>query len=213
MAAREGNGTEMPNPVYFPFATSKVVKFFDFSTLLKGLFGLDIREEPKRQEGAKLAKRGLTESEKIILYALVKYPDLNDTGIARITKTSRQTVSQTKKRLLSEGFLSLVNIPDMKRLGLELLVLCHSKFNMDSECDPPVWMVAGERESLGIFIFKNYTEYRIMHNKLSEVREKLSKPEPAIFLFPIEQIKFLKIDFASIIKKIFDMKIDTKTNF
>lgn len=198
-----------PNPLYFPFATTKVMNFLNFSTLLKDLFDLDIKEESEKHTKPAKGKliRMLTVNEKIILYALVKYPDLNDTEIARITKISRQTVSQTKKSLLKENFLNVTNIPDMKRLGLELLVLCHSKFNIDSEyINPPLWMVAGERESLSIFIFKNYTEYRTMHNKLNEIKEKLSMPESVMSLFPIEQIKFQKMDFASIIKKIFDLK-------
>lgn len=196
--------------VHFPFATTKIMNFFNFDILLKDLFGLNIKEEFEKQtKHTKSAKRELTKNEKIILYALVKYPDLNDTKIAKIIKISRQTVSQVKKRLLKENFLKVVNIPDMKRLDLELLVLCHSKFNFDSEdINPPVWMIAGEKERLDVFIFKNYTEYRTIYNKLNEIKEKLSMPEPIVSLFPIEQIKFQKIDFASIVKKMFDLKTD-----
>lgn len=213
-ATYDRSTTEMPNPTYYPFAISNMVNFFDYSLLLESLFNLNVEEEADRP--IKSAGRELTNNEKIILYALTKYPDLTETQIAAKTKISRQTVSQIKDRLIKENYLKMANIPDVKRLDCELMAYSFGKILNISQLDRQkkvpylVFAVHTEREGSGIFIFESYTNHKIEYDKLINIlkKEHLIVGEPAMHLFPIHQIKFQKMDFAPLAKKVLELKVD-----
>ena len=207
----EQNNNEMPIPAYFPFAMSSILNFFDYSLLLKSLFGLNIKEEDGQ---IKQVKRELTNNEKIILYALARYPDLADTEIAAKTKISRQTVSQIKNSLINDNFLKIANIPDVRKLDCELIAYSHGKiFNIkkldiQQKISYLVFGVYTKREGSAIFIFEDYAKHKMQYDKLISLlkKEQLIIGEPTMHLFPISHIKFQKIDFAPLVKKIFGLK-------
>jgi len=210
----EGSNIEMPNIFYFPFEMSRIINLFDYSILLKSLFNLEIEEGIIKPVSS--TKRELANNEKIVLYALTKYPDLTDSEIAAKTKISRPTVNLIKKNLLKEDFLRMINIPDVKKLNLELLVYSNAKIDLKKikkekpEVSPLIFMVNSERESSGIFIFENYTKYKIAYDRLTSLlkEKQFIIGEPTRYLFPIQQIKSQKIDFAPLVKKVFGLKVD-----
>jgi len=210
----EESDIELPNIIYFPFEMSRIINLFDYSNLLKSLFNLKIKEDIITP--IKSTKKELTNNEKTILYALTKYPDLADTEISAKTRISRPTVSQIKKNLLKEDFLKIVNIPDARKLDCELLVYSHTKIvghkrnKLTLEIPSCLFTMMGEREMSCISIFENYTKYKIECDKLTNLLKKkqLITNEPIRYLFPIQQIKFQKIEFAPLVKKIFELKVD-----
>ena len=207
------NGTmEPPHFSYFPFEMSNIIKFFDYSALIKSLFSLNVKEENGKT--IKSIKRELTSNEKIILYALTKYPDLTETGIAAKTRISRQTVSQIKNSLINDNFLKIVNIPDVRKLNCELLAYSYGKIdsgNIDKQKEVPsvIFRIHTEREDSSIFIFEDYTMYKAIYGELiSNLKQRgVITDEPKICLIPINQIKFQKMDFAPLVKKILELKV------
>ena len=148
---------------------SSILNFFDYSLLLKSLFGLNIKEEDGQ---IKQVKRELTNNEKMILYALARYPDLADTEIAAKTKISRQTVSQIKNSLINDNFLKIANIPDVRKLDCELIAYSHGKIfsikklDIQQKISYLVFGVYTEREGSAIFIFEDYAKHKIQYDKL-----------------------------------------------
>ncbi|MBL7148074.1 MAG: PAS domain S-box protein [Nanoarchaeota archaeon] len=209
----EESNIEMPNIIYFPSTMSRIISLFDYSALLKSLFDLKIKDDIIKP--LKPATRELTDNEKIILYTLTKYPNLTDSEIAAKTKISRPTVSQIKKNLINENFLKIINIPDANKLNCELLVYSTAKIDLKKinkqkqEIPSLIFMVNSERESSGIFIFETYTKHKIAYDKFTGLlkKEQFIIGEPTRHLFPIQQIKSQKVDFAPLVKKIFDLKV------
>jgi PAS domain S-box-containing protein len=207
------------NLIYFPFETSKFENLFDYSPLLAKLFGLGIKEKPKKT--VKQVKRELTDKEKVILYALVKFPELNDSEIAEKTGLPRPSISQTRRRLTEDGFLATVNIPDPIRLRCELATLSHTKFNPKISLDTikkgteymksspsSTFMVAGDVESCSIDVFNDYTEHETKHNKdVKFYRENnLITENPVTIIFPLPQIQLQNLDFSPLVGKILGLK-------
>ena len=206
---------------HFPFETTQISQMFDYGPLLKMRFNLNIKEK-KEEVIKKPAQEKLTEREQIILYALTKWPELNDSEISKRIKVARQTTSKTKHRLMKQGMIKLINKPNLKKLGCDLLINLYYKFSQKNlnkrkekeiremkKIYPAVFRALSERESLSLSIFKNFIEYKKSYDKLLEyLKEKhISKEECSIFMIPIEQIKLEKMDFAPLLKKIFNLKL------
>ena len=218
---KEYNLMEDINVVYLPFETSKFENVFDYSSFLLKLFELDIKQEPKKT--VKQVKRELTDKEKIILYALVKFSELNDSEIAEKTRLPRPSISQTRRRLIEEGFLEMVNIPDPAQLRCELIVLNHTSFNPKISLDTinkgrehiknspsSTFAISGDIESCNLNVFNDYTEYEAKHNKdIKFYKEnKLITENPITTIFPLPQIQFQKLEFAPLVKNILDLKVN-----
>ena len=205
----EKDDMEKPNIIYLPFTMSKIMNFFDYSTLLNFLFNLNIKKETWKS--IKSTKRNLSENEKIILYAITKYPNSTVIEISDKTKISRSTMSNIKKNLINENFLKIINMPDNTKLNCELIVYSNAKIdlrkiNKGNQGIPSlIFMISSERESGNIFAFEDYTKYKIEFGKLASL---FKKEESIGHLFPTQQIRFNKIDFAPLVKKIFELNID-----
>lgn len=205
---------EPPDVIYFPFESTQIPKLLDYSTSVGRIFDLNIKDKPTKFKRAK--KRELSKIEKVILYALTKYPNLPDKDLAYKTKISRQTISKIKKKFLKENLLTIVNKPNTRELIYELLVCLHTKNNVKNNLEQipkmpsNIFTVSGDSEAFGIFLFENYAEHRTISGKLSKILRKGKKKikEPKIRLFSTRHIQSEKMDFASLVKKIFNLKVD-----
>ena len=207
----------------FVWKPDQIYALFDYNLTLGDLLDLNLGKKEKNSEFGKVKPIKLTEREAIILYALTKYPQLNDTVIAKKVKTARQTVSKIKHRLMSQRIIKLINEPNIKKIGCELFAATYNELNVGTnlkemkkainamkEACPAVFRISSNVDEFCLTIFKDYTEYKTMQNEMIQrFKEKnmLSK-EPKTFIIPIKQIKFYKMDFALLVKKTFDLKID-----
>ncbi|MDG6221274.1 MAG: helix-turn-helix domain-containing protein, partial [Candidatus Thermoplasmatota archaeon] len=124
---------EYPAEAIFPFEISTIHRFFNFAPFLERQFGLgdgwgpagDITFEQKPGE--------LSETDKRVYAALVEKPEKKDGEIARDMGISRHTVALHRKKLEDEGHIKRLRIPDMKEIGVNLLVFHHVKFNLHKE--------------------------------------------------------------------------------
>jgi DNA-binding MarR family transcriptional regulator len=181
--------------VMLPLKLSRIHRFFDYAPLLKEYFGLSVPEEP---ENRVLRKITLSGSEKEVLAALVRFPQASDGELAAATGLSRQTVGAIEKKLFDEGVVRKVRVPDVGKLGFELLAFTHLHMNprkgMDERSEgiqrmmgssANVLKVSGNLEGVTLSVFRDYTEYLRGHGKvLDYYKEKgLLVEEPTIKLF------------------------------
>ena len=202
--------------IFYPLDLCEIYSFFDFSTTLARLFNYK-NEVSIKPLWKKKTEISLTNTEKKIFHSIVKYPEQNNIGISKSTGKTRSTVSKVRKKLLHEELIKIVNIPNLDKLGSELMVFYHAKFNpkftlkdrkegieLLTKISTPVFQISGDIESCGLFAFKNYTEYTDLYNKiLSYYKEKqFVNVNPFLLFFPFQQLKWTKLDFASLTEKL-----------
>jgi len=206
--------------VLFPFKLSEVLRFFDFAPFLKQDFGLNIEDEPRELKNIK--KRKLTKNEKIILYALTKYPELNDGEIAKKINIHRPTVTNVKNKLIKDDFLQKIKIPNLAKFGCELLSLDYIEFGSETGSltktealelikNSPhiIFDIFGNKDCAILNIYKNYNDFKVNFNQRIKLcrQRNISIKDPTTFLFLIQDIKLQKLDFAPIVKNILGLEV------
>jgi len=71
----------------------------------------------------------LTDKEKLCLYGLVAYPDLNDRELSQKLNLNRSTITSIRNRLKSEKWYAELNIPNLHALGCQALTFVYGRFN------------------------------------------------------------------------------------
>ncbi len=209
---------ENPREIIFPFEISKIYRFFDFSPLLASTFGLEVRDE-KKLYFEKKENYSLSLNEKIIFCALVEYPEMTDKGIGEITGVSRHTVSRTRRKFEENGFICPLRIPDIKKLGFEILAFYHilfdprnaPNFSKDEARqlmnEKTVFFACRQFEAVIISIYENYEGYKIdKMEKMQFLKEKKWIAEnPLIRTYSLNKSVIIKdFTFAPITKKILE---------
>jgi hypothetical protein len=155
----------------------------------------------------KVMNRRLTEKEKKVFLGLVNYPDLPDNRIAEMIDTTRFTVTKIRKRFYEEKLMRTTCIPDIKKLGMNILAFTHSKFNSkvsQTKRDeylkytirsyPTIFHISRNIESMSIAIFKNFREYQESQDELNKYRieNEFLKTEPKTLLLSIPRMTKIK---------------------
>ncbi len=188
----------------FPLAKIKTTRLFDYSSLLKSLFSLKIENDSKEEAAnPKIpVKKELSYNEKIILYSLVKYPDLTNSEISARTGLSKPTIGKIKEKLINEGFIKVVNIPDIRKLGCKLLVYSNGTCLMQNKLKQEehflIFATNDKKQTCSIFVFEDYSKYDLKRQIFGQMTQ----------LFPVQNIKYQKMDFGPFVKKIFGLKTD-----
>jgi len=192
--------------VLFPLKLSKILRFFDYAPLLRKELEIDVEEKEVKQDlKPRVTKpRDFTENEKIILYALTKYPELNDGEIAKKISMTRQSVNKMKKKFEMEGMIRKIRVPDIKKLGFEVIVLVHffikpehvmeeREASIEYTLGYPniVFLVSRNLESAVVGVAKTFTELKKAYTTfLSEYKRRdLMAKEPVMVIMPVEEIK------------------------
>ena len=211
--------TEGVKHVYFPLALSKLFLFFDFSRLLNKHFDLGFKEETVFDTTfRKTDVAELSDTEKLVLYTLVKYPTSNDKEISGKLSLTRQGVNNIRHKITSKGLVKTMVLPDLEGLGFELIVFTHAEVNPELPLDKrgdglknlieegsQYLVVSGNMESIMLSASKNYTNFERTYEKLISLYTKnnyLAK-DPTIKLYPTNEIKnHMKLRCAPLVKKI-----------
>ena len=72
----------------------------------------------------------LSKNEKLTLYGLVRFPTHNDRLLGEEIKLKMSTVTAIRNRLKRDGYFKTVRIPNLERLGGELLVVTQMRLNI-----------------------------------------------------------------------------------
>jgi len=216
---------EGPTYVFFPLNLSRVFLFFDYASALRHNFNLkyDERMVPDLRRRAVDCVE-FSDREKLVYYALIKYPDLGEADIAEKVGVTRQTVNNMRRKFRSQGLIKTSIVPDLEKLGYELLVLYHTRFNpqkpiperMDTleyvlNEGSHILVISGNTESVALTVHKSFTDLRRSYDQLvSMYREKDSiSSDPTIRIHPLSDIKTIIYGrYAPLVKKVLGIKGD-----
>ena len=114
-----------------------------------------------------------------------------------------------------------MRIPDLKKLGFELIVLNHIKFNPQMRIvdrkpnienaingGDHVMIISGDMDSVSLSAFESYTEFQDVFKHLIEYGRKGGYlwGDPTTKLFPFEDIQyFAKARFGRLVKNLFEL--------
>lgn len=193
--------------VFFPLKLSRMLRFLDYAPLLKQNFKINMPEDKATVDltQRETQRREFTENEKIVLYAIVKYPDLNDGEIAKNVSMTRQSVNKMRRKFEKEKIIRRIRIPDVKKLGYEIMLFVHyssnPRYTMEDrkggikhvlDTYPGITlMVAGNLETVVMGFEKTFTDLKRDYSQFLSLYKKsnyLTK-EPVTMVLPTDGIK------------------------
>jgi DNA-binding MarR family transcriptional regulator len=73
--------------------------------------------------------RELSLNEKLVLYGLVRFPEEHSSRIAKHLGIPQPTFSNIQRRLKQEKYYSLVGLPDLQALGIDIIAMMYGSYN------------------------------------------------------------------------------------
>ncbi|MFQ5884307.1 MAG: helix-turn-helix domain-containing protein [Thermoplasmata archaeon] len=216
----EGN---FPTQVIFPFETSSIIRFLDYSRLLADDFDIEEDEGEDTEEFVKGDPVVLKKRERIVLYALVKYPEGNDGSLADMTGLSRHTISNIRRRLEDRGLIRTITIPNLNKLGFEILCFGHMRLSpktpFDAESvdmsfintDSVVFLAAKRFENIMLSIYRTYEDFKVENSALVRYLKEndMISDMPLVRLYSIGRMITIKdLVFGPFVKRLLDLKVD-----
>ena len=210
---------EYPSMVVFPFEISKIYRFFNYSPLLKKSFKLDLEDDEIVHD---LAFRhtqhvDFSDTEKNVFCMIVGYPDMSDNNIGREIGVSRHTVSRIRRGFEKNNLIRHVNIPNLQKLGFEILCFYHIRFDprnppdLDADeasvlmSDPTIFFASRMFEAVMISVYQDYDDYKSDMLKKMQILKENSwiAEDPNIKTYSLNSMVFIKdFKFAPICRKI-----------
>ncbi len=212
---------EYPNEIVFPFEISNIIRFFDFSSVLKDFFDLDIVDniDNKNNLFNEIDCINLNNKEKIVYSTLVQNPNATTQKIGDIVGLSRHTVSRMKKGFFKNNMLKTITIPNLKKLGFEILAFYPINFDPNKhpsekdieflDTNSTIFFARRKFESVIISAYHNYQKYK--EDKMHKIRylkeNELISKTPQIGKYMFERMKVIKdFNFSPISKKMLNIK-------
>ncbi len=206
--------------VFFPFEISVLNKFFDYAPLLSRVFDIHVDDDdtnkvdllptPKEEPSFSMV-------EKKVIQGLVDYPDLTNTALAEKINVSRNTISKLKAEFLEQRLIIPKNIPNLAKLGFEILMFSHRQYNpvisifdqekalkVVNEVMTPFVFINKQLEGIVISAFRDYNEFQSLYSKVHNyyTEENIILREPFVMLLSIPNITIIKnLTFSAIVKK------------
>jgi len=193
--------------------------FFDFAPMLAREFGLEGDSIQAARETKKIESSvgDLSDTEKAVLYGLVSNPTYNNTELADEVGMSRYTVGRVRKRLEENGILRKSNIPDLLKLGFQIMAFTHARFNLRLArkkraegfealmlIHPPFFVVKDAVDVMALEAYKDFEDFRRHVGQFSSVYEKedIYVKEPVRLLFSIPVGRTVReYDYGPVVKK------------
>jgi DNA-binding MarR family transcriptional regulator len=199
---------DMYNVVLFPFDSTRVLNFFDYSQLLERSFGMDL---PPRDDGGTgfegVSTVALSPIEAKVLKGLIFNPDLLDSNIAKVIDVTRQTVTKMRKKFTEQDLFFTVRVPNLRLLGFELVAFIHTTYLPSSTLEsrleaaattlgtlPLVFKAEGGLDGVEIVATRGYREFAAYYDALdARLRDaRAIGREPTVLLFTLEEFQTVK---------------------
>jgi DNA-binding MarR family transcriptional regulator len=226
--------------IIFPFKLSQIYNFFDYSYLLEQIFGteletaklerdsqtglpLEFMQEPaapsetgseynSEQLGSELtgANVKFTPAEKRVFLLLNQNPELSDHAIAKKTSLSSTTINTINKRLTEKRLIKKLIIPNLEKLGFELMACTHLKFipsstvleriRFDQHIKhnlPNIFIISNNTNEIIITIHKSFSDYQKINEEIINLysEKDLLFEDPTSILLPLKEINYAKYHY------------------
>jgi DNA-binding MarR family transcriptional regulator len=209
-----------PNMVIFPFAISKIYRFFDFSSLIHHLFQLSSNQKLENKSYEYVPPENivsLSETEKNVYSTIIQFPEMSTDEIGVELGVSRHTVSRMKRRFEQDNLLSKIHLPNLKKLNFQILALYHIQFSPstppDIERDQPlvlqsdssIFFATRNFEAVMICVYTDYNDYRQDKNRITQTLKENQwvTATPLILSYSLDSLVFIKdFKFSPITAKI-----------
>jgi DNA-binding Lrp family transcriptional regulator len=211
--------------VFFPLRLSRTLRFLDYAPLLRHSFRISLPEDKPALDLAPMEDtvREFSENEKLVLYAIVKYPHLNDGEISKRVSMTRQSVNKMRRKFEKEKVIRRIRIPDVEKLGYEIMLFLHFSSNPEYTMEdrkegirrvlstyPEITtLVASNLETVVIGFEKTFTDLQKDYGQFLSAYKKsnyLTK-EPFDMIFPTHEIKeSINGRYHPLLRKIFNIK-------
>ncbi len=206
--------------IYFPFKLAKIYRFFDFAPLLKRAFGLEVGEEETEFTTCFMESKQvkLSQVEKQVYYGLIRYPESSDVAIANEISIGRHTVGNLRKIFEEEKLITTIRIPNVEKLGFNILALSYTKFNPKTPLEmrkkgikmilrdfPNILMITSNLESVNLFVVRDFHEFQNAKDSIISYykEKKYFAEEPIILNLSIPRMAIHKnFEFAPLVKKV-----------
>ncbi|MGB9635768.1 MAG: hypothetical protein ACPL1Y_00745 [Thermoplasmata archaeon] len=202
------------NTLFFPAETTYIFRLFDYSPIVRTLYDVDISAAERKIKPFKLysprEKPELTKKEKIGFAGFLAVPEGTDVEVSNKSGLSRQAVASMRRRFTGSILLPIRDIA-LDKLGLELLVLTHDRFNLgmdiekkietiaDSISDfPAFFAVANNSDAIYLSAHRSYSDYIEAHKKrVATIVKSSSKmiDSTTTVLYSLRHLSMVK-DFA-----------------
>jgi len=214
-----------PTMIVFPFEISKVHRFFDFAPLLKKRFNLELKSGDYIENIATINKEDidLSDTEKNVYCMLIRYPEYSDSSIGSIIGVSRHTVSRLRKKFEHKYLVRKINLPDLKKLGFEILTLYHIRFDprkppdIDKNEAAPllgnstIFLTRRVFEAVMISVYSDYDDFKKDSTRIMQILKENNwiAEKPIIRSHSLNELIIIKdFKFAPIAKKILACDIE-----
>ncbi|MFH1788196.1 MAG: hypothetical protein ABH834_02300, partial [Candidatus Altiarchaeota archaeon] len=202
--------------IIFPLPISKVFMFFDYSVLMRKHFGLEADTNIICDAEIRITKPYEFErNEKRVYHALIENPAMRETKLAETLSMSRGSIHDMCQRFREEALFRTVRIPDLEKLGFEMIVFNHITLNPQLRIKDRkpnieralndgnhIMIIAGDMESSSLLAFRSYTEFQDIFKHLTEFGRKRGylKQDPTPILFPFDDMQyFMKARFGKLV--------------
>jgi DNA-binding Lrp family transcriptional regulator len=196
---------------------SHITRFFDCTRLLKRLFSIETEDDTttSKEWFHENDQVELSEKERKVYTVLVEHPEATTQQLGDIVGLSRHTISRMKKQFFNEGLLQQIVLPDLQRLGIEILAFYHIKFNPHKAprvtdiayLDSPFTILLAQRKFEMVLLaayptFQDYKEDEMQKIRFLKENDFISYT-PLVGTYMFGRMVVIKdFDFASLTKKI-----------
>lgn len=209
--------------VVFPLSQTAFPSAFDYSGILESCFDVEYSGSSKSDgnKGAAVQPEpqdarttGMGAIERRVLCGLIEHPDMPDNTLAREVKTTRQAVARIKKRLEKRGVLRTVKVPELRRLGLEVLSFSHLQLLPEAVTavkspaqpgarSPVFFQCQSTTDMVCLGAHRNFTEFWDFRSRLvSQFSKRGIIGEIRIVPLPMSLIEPVRtFDFKDMVKK------------
>ncbi len=214
----------------FPLKLSEINNFFDYSYILEQEFGVEI-DTPRNEFGLKIdplsestkvrsksknVNINFTEIEKQVFLLLNQNPDLSDHAIAKNTSLSSSTVNTINKRLTKRGLIKKFIMPNLGKIGFELMASTHFKFIPTSTISarkkivdtvrkeyPNIFMISNNTNGIIFTIHKNFSDYQKVNEEIVNMYRENDHlmEDPNTIIFPLKEMNFVRYHYYQPILK------------
>ena len=176
-----------------------------------------------------MKKFELTNKEKLMLYGLVKHPQLTDKQLSKELNLKHSTVTSIRHRLKENEYIRKLIIPKLQSMGCEMLVVTYTNFSplisllerieitgKTIEVFEEIFFSVGEQDKgFSLSLSKDYATIGRINDIRTQTfggRGLLEEEYPNMVVFPFEISKIYRFfDFAPLLKRSFELDSDAET--